>query len=69
MAAALLQVAVRAGEIVVRQGDPHADRFYIVESGELKVEISGVTGEVSDRLVRGSYFGERALIKASDNLR
>lgn len=40
-----------------------ADRFYLVEEGELKAEIAGVAGEVCDRLTRGAFFGERALIR------
>lgn len=51
-----------AGTAVVRQGDAAADRFYIVEDGELKGEITGVEGEVCPRLKAGAYFGERALI-------
>lgn len=57
------QIRVPAGERVVVQGDTRADRFYIVEEGELKAEIEGVSGEVCARLTRGSFFGERALIK------
>lgn len=59
----LQPVVFKAGEAVVSQGDAHADRFYIVEDGELKAEIRGVPGEVCERLRCGSYFGERALIK------
>jgi cAMP-dependent protein kinase regulator len=61
----LQPVVFKAGEAVVSQGDAHADRFYIVEDGELKAEIRGVPGEVCERLRCGSYFGERALIKVS----
>lgn len=57
-----LQAHFTAGEEVVREGDRQADRFYIVEDGELKAEIRGVPGEVCDRMKRGCYFGERALI-------
>lgn len=57
------------GEVVVSQGDTHADRFYVVEDGELKAEIRGVPGEVCDRLRCGSYFGERALIKVRGEAR
>jgi cAMP-dependent protein kinase regulator len=59
----LVPVTVSAGTAVVRQGDAAADRFYIVEDGELKAEIEGIEAEVCDRLGPGSYFGERALIK------
>jgi CRP-like cAMP-binding protein len=57
-----LQINFRAGDIVVREGEAAADRFYIVEAGELKATIEGVEGEVCDRLGAGSYFGERALL-------
>ena len=40
-----------------------ADRFYIVEEGELKATKAGVNGEVCPRLKQGDYFGELALIK------
>jgi CRP-like cAMP-binding protein len=53
IADALVPLSATAGEVVVRQGDAHADRFYIVEDGELKAEIEGVEGEVCDRLVSG----------------
>lgn len=33
----LLQVTVSAGEVVVRQGDADADRFYIIEDGGCSV--------------------------------
>ena len=35
------QVTVPAGVAAVVQGEPAADRFYIVEDGELKAEIEG----------------------------
>lgn len=47
---------------MVREGDAEADRFYIVEAGELKGTKEGADGEVCPRLVPGSYFGEVALI-------
>jgi cAMP-dependent protein kinase regulator len=62
IADAFVPEEVKAGTVVVKQGDTEADRFYIVEEGELKAEIEGVEGEVCDRLKSGSYFGERALI-------
>lgn len=63
LADALVPMKVKSGEIVVRQGDKNADRFYIVEEGQLKAEIEGIEGEVCARMERGSYFGERALLK------
>lgn len=62
IADALVPVHFKAGEVVVKQGDTAADRFFLVESGELKGEIAGVAGEVCARLKEGAYFGERALI-------
>ena len=52
IADALQPVSVAAGAEVVRQGDLHADRFFIVEEGELKAEIEGERcGCDNDRLL------------------
>ena len=59
LAASLVPVRVGAGEAVFRQGDS-GDRFYVVASGEAVVEIDG---EVVNRLGRGGYFGEIALLR------
>src|SRR5919201_1358377 len=40
LASSLEPVRVGAGETVFRQGD-HGDRFYIVDSGEIEIEIGG----------------------------
>jgi predicted MFS family arabinose efflux permease len=53
----LLPVAVSAGDIVIHAGDV-GDRFYIVQSGELKIDA----GVLQLRAHRGDYFGEIALI-------
>jgi cAMP-dependent protein kinase regulator len=56
-------LAVDAGVDVVREGDVDADRFYLVESGELMATQRDAPGEeVCPRLVPGSYFGELALM-------
>jgi len=55
IADALVPIHVKSGEAVVVEGDAAADRFYVVEDGELKAEITGVDGEVCPRLVRGEY--------------
>jgi hypothetical protein len=59
LASSLVPVRVHAGDDVFRQGDS-GDRFYIVESGELVVTIDG---KEVQRLGRGGYFGEIALLR------
>ena len=48
-----------AGSVVVKEGDTHGMGFFVVVEGEAVVTIDG--REV-DRIRRGSYFGEVALI-------
>lgn len=48
--------------MVLKEGDTVADRFYIIEDGELKATKAGVEGEVCPRMTRGAYFGEMALL-------
>jgi len=52
-----------AGDAVIRQGaDP--DRFYIVESGKLKVvRWEGKTSRIINLLRKGDFFGEKALFE------
>jgi MFS family permease len=59
LAASLVPVRVHPGEDVFRQGDS-GDRFYIVGGGEVVVSVNG--GAVN-RLGRGGYFGEIALLR------
>lgn len=59
LASSLTQIHVPAGEPVFRQGDS-GDRFYIVEDGEVVVSIDG---HAVNRLGRGGYFGEIALLR------
>jgi MFS family permease len=59
LASKLIPMRASAGEIVFREGDP-GDRFYIVDSGEVVVSIAG---ERVNRLARGGYFGEIALLR------
>ena len=62
-ARALVPVAVDAGEVVVRQGDP-ADRFYLVDSGRLRVTQARDGVEVPLReLEPGAVFGEIGLLR------
>jgi CRP-like cAMP-binding protein len=56
-------MAVKAGEIVIKQGDS-GEYFYIVESGLLDVfmESCGLRIKVGRTLCEGDYFGELALM-------
>ena len=55
----LARIDIPAGETLFRQGD-HGDRFYIVESGEVEIEIDG---RVANVLGPGDHFGEIALLR------
>jgi MFS family permease len=59
LASSLDRVSVPAGETVFRQGD-HGDHFYIVDSGEIEIEIDG---HVANVLEAGGHFGEIALLR------
>jgi MFS family permease len=59
LASSLERVSVPAGETVFRQGD-HGDHFYIVDSGEIEIEIDG---RVVNVLEPGDHFGEIALLR------
>jgi hypothetical protein len=59
LASSLETVGVPAGETVFRQGD-HGDRFYIVDDGEVEIEIDG---RVANVLEPGDHFGEIALLR------
>jgi MFS family permease len=59
LAASLVPVHVGAGKDVFRQGDA-GDRFYIVGEGEVVVSVDG---RPANRLGRGGYFGEIALLR------
>jgi CRP-like cAMP-binding protein len=56
-------IEVKAGEIVIKQGDS-GEYFYIVESGQLEVymESCGVHVKIGRTLLKGDYFGELALM-------
>jgi MFS family permease len=58
MAAALVPVAVAAGEAVITAGDP-GDRFYIVDEGEFEVVGEGLHTWAH----KGDHFGEIALLR------
>src|SRR2546430_725119 len=59
LAASLTRLEVPAGETIFRQGDD-GDRFYIVNSGEIEIEIDGRGANV---LGPGDHFGEIALLR------
>jgi MFS family permease len=59
LAMSLARIDISAGETLFRQGD-HGDRFYIIESGEVEIEIDG---RVVNVLEPGDHFGEIALLR------
>jgi hypothetical protein len=59
LAASLVPVRVLAGEDVFRQGES-GDRFYVVDRGEVLVSVDA---QPVNRLGRGGYFGEIALLR------
>ena len=59
------EVPVKAGEVVVRQGDP-ADRFYIIESGSFVVTQVGAPGMspvILRHLSANEVFGELGVLR------
>jgi MFS family permease len=58
LAGQLIYLSVDVGECVVRAGDV-GDRFYIVDSGELDVDVEGI----HTALFADDYFGEIALLR------
>ena len=62
MAQGLEEARFRPGEVIVREGEP-ADRFYIIESGQVEGAKSGPEGGVHVLTMRaGEYFGEVGLL-------
>jgi MFS family permease len=59
LASQLEPVPATPGTVVIRQGD-HGDRFYVVESGRLRVSVDGRAG---GELGPGDFFGEIALLR------
>jgi MFS family permease len=59
LAASLVRVRVRAGSVIVREGDA-GERFYVLESGTADVDVAGRPGTP---LGPGDYFGEIALLR------
>ena len=59
----LVPVPVDAGEMVVRQGDP-ADRFYVIDSGEMRVtQVRDGDVHLLRELGPGDVFGEIGLLR------
>jgi cyclic nucleotide-binding protein len=59
LASQLVPIDVPAGTVLIRQGDP-GDRFYVIESGRLRVSVDGSSGR---ELGPGDSFGEIALLR------
>jgi hypothetical protein len=61
VAAVLRPLAVAAGDVVCREGEP-GDQFYLIEAGTLAIiaDIGGQPRELA-RLGPGEFFGEMAL--------
>jgi CRP-like cAMP-binding protein len=61
LAMALERHEVRAGEEIVREGDP-ADTMYVIETGELGAYVGGLR---VGTLAAADHFGEVALLSGS----
>jgi MFS family permease len=59
LASSLVRTHVDAGDAVFHQGE-YGDRFYIVDGGEVEIEVDGREANV---LGPGGYFGEIALLR------
>jgi MFS family permease len=59
IARSLRQIAVSAGEVVIREGE-RGDRFYVVADGAVDVSVAGARVAT---LGRGECFGEIALLR------
>ncbi|KAA0149671.1 hypothetical protein FNF31_07166 [Cafeteria roenbergensis] len=58
----LLPVEAAPGAVLVAEGDTDADRFYIVDDGELMAHKTSLGSEACPRLGPGDFFGERAIL-------
>lgn len=62
MAQGLEEARFRPGDVIVREGDP-ADRFYMIESGQVEGTQSAAEGDVHvTTMGAGEYFGEVGLL-------
>jgi len=65
LADSLDEVRIRRGDVIVREGDP-ADRFYVIESGQVEGTQTAQDGDVHVRTMKaGEYFGELGLLATS----
>jgi MFS family permease len=70
VATRLVPTVARAGDVLVRQGDP-ADRFYLIEAGTFEVtrnepgEPAGTAPAHLRMMTRGEVFGEIGLLQAT----
>ena len=63
MFARMMQIPVKAKDVVIRQGDP-GDYYYLIREGKCAVLQKGVDGKVVmvNQLAEGDQFGEEALV-------
>src|SRR6476620_330781 len=65
LADSLDEVRIRRGDVIVREGDP-ADRFFVIESGQVEGTQSAQNGDVHVRTMHaGDHFGEVGLLETS----
>lgn len=51
------------GEIIIKEGDRNADKFYIIESGHVQIKKTvGGINKLVGAMAEGQTFGERALL-------
>jgi len=62
----LVEVPMKAGDVVIRQGDP-ADRFYVIESGTVVVTQAAADGTSTElrRMGADEVFGELGLLSGA----
>ena len=62
----LVEVPMKAGDVVIRQGDP-ADRFYVIESGSVVVTQAAADGTTKElrRMGTDEVFGELGLLSGA----
>lgn len=64
LAAACLPTTFKAGQVIIKQGDPGAE-FFVIKTGEAGVSVSKDGGPAVKvaTLKAGDYFGENALLR------